>query len=292
MSDKVRGSFHQALAYAVAIAVAVAVARLVPEQWHVLWRVGIADVAATVVIFAFSRIHDNSSLYDPYWSLAPIAIAAYFGWLGLQAGAPEVRILLVGGLVAVWGVRLTYNFFAGWSGLDHEDWRYQDFRRDYPKTYWLISFAGIHFFPTVLTYLGSLSLFPAMALEGRALGWLDGVAALVTAGAIAIEAIADAQLRAFARKTDGTEIMDEGLWHYSRHPNYFGEIMFWWGLWLFALAANPDWWWTVAGPLAITLLFVFVSLPLIDKRHLRKRPAYCEHMEKVSGIVPLPRRDG
>jgi steroid 5-alpha reductase family enzyme len=68
--------------------------------------------------------------------------------------------------------------------------------------------------------------------------------------------------------------------------------MFWWGLWLFALAANPDWWWTIAGPLAITLLFMFVSLPLIDKRHLRKRPAYREHMEKVSGIVPLPRRDG
>ena len=261
-----------------------------PGDIHVLWRIFAADVVATVVIFGFSRIHDNSSLYDPYWSVAPMVIAGYLGWVGLEVGAEQTRVWLVGGLVAAWGVRLTYNFFRGWSGLDHEDWRYQNFRRDFPRAYWAISFAGIHFFPTVLTYLGSLSLYPAMAMEAQPLYWLDGVAVLVTAAAISIEATADAQLRRFAQRTDGSEIMNEGLWRYSRHPNYFGEIGFWWGLWLFGLAAAPEYWWTVVGPLAITLLFVFVSLPLIDKRHLRKRPQYREHMERVSGIVPWPPR--
>jgi steroid 5-alpha reductase family enzyme len=291
MSEKTRGLLHQAIAYVVAIGVAFGIGSLLPTELHILWRVAIADVAATVVVFAFSRIHDNSSLYDPYWSVAPMVIAGCFAWLGTENGASAVRMALAGGLVGVWGVRLTYNFFVGWSGLDHEDWRYRDFRRDYPRAYWLISFLGIHLFPTVLTLGGSLSLYPAMALQGRPLNWLDGLAALVTAAAIAIEAIADAQLREFARNTDGTHIMEDGLWHYSRHPNYFGEIGFWWGLWIFAMAAAPTYWWTVAGPVAITLLFIFVSLPLIDKRHLKKRPAYREHMRKVSGIVPWFRRD-
>ncbi|MGM0555545.1 MAG: DUF1295 domain-containing protein [Myxococcota bacterium] len=291
MSEKSRGILHQTIAYLVAIAVAIGVGSQLPSELHVIWRVAIADVAATAVIFAFSRIHDNSSLYDPYWSVAPVVIAGYFAWLGADAGAPELRIALAGGLVAIWGVRLTYNFFAGWSGLQHEDWRYRNFRRDYPRAYWIISFLGIHLFPTVLTFAGSLSLYPAMALEGRPLNWLDGVAALVTVGAIAIESVADAQLREFARHTDGTRIMEDGVWHYSRHPNYFGEICFWWGLWLFAMAAAPQYWWTVLGPVAITLLFVFVSLPLIDRRHLKKRPAYREHMRKVSGVIPWFRRD-
>lgn len=291
MTPKTRGFLHQLLAYAGAITTAILVARALPGDLHAIWRVAIADLAATAVVFAFSRLHDNSSLYDPYWSVAPVAIAAYFGWLGLSTEAPTLRLVLVGSLVLVWGVRLTYNFFSGWPGLHHEDWRYQNFRRDFPRAYWLISFLGIHLFPTVLTFAGSLALYPAMAIDAAPISWIDALAFIVCAGAIAIETVADAQLRAFTRRSDGTQIMQDGLWRYSRHPNYLGEIGFWWGLWLFAIAAAPAFWWTVVGPLAINLLFVFISLPLIDRRHLRRRPAYRDHMRKVSGILLLPRRD-
>ena len=113
----------------------------------------------------------------------------------------------------------------------------------------------------------------------------------MTGAAIWIEAISDAQLRGF-RNTNppaGT-ILKSGLWAYSRHPNYFGEILFWWGLYLFGLAAEPTMWWTIIGPSAITLLFVFISVPMIDKRSLVRRPGYTEHMMTTSAIVPWPNR--
>jgi steroid 5-alpha reductase family enzyme len=102
-----------------------------------------------------------------------------------------------------------------------------------------------------------------------------------------IEATADAQLHRFCQARKPGEIMSRGLWAYSRHPNYFGEISFWWGLWLFGLAADPgSALWTLAGPAAITALFVFVSVPLIDKRSLARRPGYAEHSKRISAIVP------
>ena len=124
------------------------------------------------------------------------------------------------------------------------------------------------------------------------LGMLDGVASVIIFGAIWIEATADKQLYKFLRgKKKPGEILNKGLWAYSRHPNYFGEIMFWWGLHLLGLAADRSYWWTAIGPLSITLMFLFISIPLIDKRSLERRPHYTEHMKRVSACIPwFPRR--
>ena len=102
------------------------------------------------------------------------------------------------------------------------------------------------------------------------LDWLDAVATLVTLGAIGLAFVADEQLRSFRRDpADRGRCMRTGLWARSRHPNYLGEIATWWGFWLFALAAGPVWWWTGVGAAAITLMFVFVSVPMMEKRALR-----------------------
>ena len=251
-----------------------------------------ADVAATLVVFAFSVALDNSSMYDPYWSVAPLPIALYFA---LQPGrtlitlGPRGWLLLV--LVAVWSVRLTYNFLRGWQGLAHEDWRYVDMRQKTGRAYWLVSLLGIHLFPTLMVFGGCLPLYAALARGARPLNFVDALAALVTGLAIAIEAIADAQLRRFRLRRDRRpdEIMDRGLWAWSRHPNYFGEMAFWWGLWLFALAAGPGNAWTVAGALAITLMFHLVSLRLLETRMLERRPAYAERVRSVPAFVPYRR---
>jgi steroid 5-alpha reductase family enzyme len=274
--------------YVMAIAVAVGAGWLVRAQ-HPIVIALVADVAATVVVFAFSRRFDNSSLYDPYWSVAPPVIALWFTLVPMSGPAPIARQVVVNALVLAWGIRLTHNWYRQWRGLDHEDWRYVDLRRKHGRRYWLVSFAGIHFFPTVLTFLGSLSLYPALAAGTALFGWLDGVALVVTAGAIWIEGAADNQLRNFIRTgpAPGT-IMDRGIWAYSRHPNYFGEIAFWWGLWLFGLSAAPDFWWTVVGPLAITLLFVFISIPMIERRMAERRPGFDAHQRRVSMLIPWP----
>ena len=279
------------LAYVAAGAAGYGAVALAPPM-HPVAQTALADVVGTVVIFGSSRLTDNSSMYDAYWSVLPMALAGWHVALA-PAGADGARKWLVLALVAVWGLRLTYNWLRGWPGLHHEDWRYRDFRVQWGRWYWPGSFAGIHFFPTVLTWLGCLSLWPAMQ-SATPLGPLDAVAAVVTLGATAIEAVADEQLRAFrASKAGG--ICDVGLWSRSRHPNYFGEIGFWVGLWLFVVAAAPaDAGWTSVGPLSMWLLFRFASIPLADKRSLARRPGYAEHIARVPALVPslFPRAKG
>ena len=195
------------------------------------------------------------------------------------------------GLVLTWGARLTWNWARGWSGLVHEDWRYVDLRETTGRAYWAVSLVGLHMMPTLCVYLGCLSLLPALSTGSAPLGALDVLGVIVTTGAIALEAKADQELRRFrlANKTPGA-ILASGLWARSRHPNYLGEILFWWGLFAFSLAADRASWPNIAGPSVITLLSVFVSVPMLDKRHAARRPGYAEHMRRVPGLVPRPWR--
>jgi steroid 5-alpha reductase family enzyme len=287
MSPKALGLLAQGVAYTIALATGLAAGSLVPGL-DPLWRAALGDVVATLVIFAFSVSVSNSSMYDPYWSVAPPALFGFW----LAAGEASPRALLAGVLVFAWGARLTWNFARGWPGLHHEDWRYVDLRGKHGRAYWVVSFFGLHFFPTVLTFVASLPLRVVTRAEGPPLGPLDLLALVVTAGAITIEALSDEQLRAHARSGAPREsICERGLWRYSRHPNYFGELSFWWGLALFSLAADPSALWALGGAVAITLLFVFISVPLLDRRMLARRPAYAEHMKRVSALVPWRRRE-
>lgn len=282
-----------AAAYVMALSAALGVGFLLRDL-PPLAVVAAADLAGTVVVFAWSVGCNNTSMYDPYWSVAPIPIALYL----LHAAATPEAILgrqaVVVALVLTWGVRLTFNWLRRWQGLRDEDWRYVDVRTKTGRLYWPASFLGLHFMPTVAVYLGCLALYPALATGARPLGVLDVAAFAVTAAAILIETVADRQLHRFlASKPAPTAVLGSGLWAVSRHPNYFGEVLFWWGLFLFALASGPaEAWWTVIGPVAITGLFVFISVPLIDRRMLRRRPGYADRMQRVSSLVPWPPRAG
>jgi steroid 5-alpha reductase family enzyme len=244
----------------------------------------VADLVATGVIFAFSVLFNNSSMYDPYWSVAPVPL--FVAWaLPVLDEVGRWRILLIGMLLLAWSVRLTWNWARGWRGLAHEDWRYVQLRQTTGRWYWPVSLLGLHLMPTVFVFLGSLSLYEA-AVSTRAFGFPDAIAATVAALAIGIEATADEQLRAFvqSRPPPGS-LLTSGLWAWSRHPNYFGEVLFWWGMWLFGAAAGaPPW--TLVGPLAMTCLFWFISIPLMEKRMVASRPGYVERQRQVSRLVP------
>ncbi len=275
-----------AIAYAAALAAALVTAAVVPADsplTRALW----ADVVATCVVFGFSMAHDNSSFYDPFWSVAPVPIAVYWLFAPEAAGADGLRQLVVTTLVCAWAIRLTHNWARGWTGLDHEDWRYVEQRESAGKLYWAVSFTGLHMMPTLMVFAGCLALWPAVASGTQPFGVLDVAATAVTAGAIWLEGTADNQLRRFRLSNPPpTAILDTGVWSYVRHPNYLGEIGFWWGLYLFALAADPRAWWTGAGAVAITLLFRFVSLKLIDDRMVARRPNYKTRLEQVPALLP------
>src|SRR5262245_40422810 len=277
------------LAYAVAGGAALFVGTLLSEEHPILVAL-LADLAATVAVFAFSVWADNSSLYDPYWSVAPPALAMYWALSPGADHAVRVRRMLVIALVTLWAVRLTWNWARGWGGLGHEDWRYVDLRDQTGPYYWPVSLLGLHGFPTLQVFLGCLPLWPALHTGEHPFGALDVVAAILTTGAIAIEATADAQLHAFRASAPPGSTLTTGLWAWSRHPNYFGEVTFWWGLFAFGLAADPTAWWTGCGALAITTMFVFVSVPLLDRRMLARRPDYAVRMATVRALVPLPSR--
>jgi steroid 5-alpha reductase family enzyme len=274
------------LAYALAGAVAVAVGAALQgsSSIEVAWW---ADVAATVTVFAFSFTFRNTSFYDPYWSVAPLFIGLY--WLA-TAGADidPLRAALALGLVALWGARLTYNWARGWPALDHEDWRYSNMHEQLGSAlYWPVSLLGLHGMPTVLVFLGCLPLYAAVSVGTRPFGVLDGLAAVVTLGAIALEAGADQQLHRF-RNSDPApgEVLRTGLWAWTRHPNYLGEVLFWWGIFLFGLAASPAHWWMGIGAVLITLLFRFISLRLIETRMLERRPGFAQVQQEIPILWP------
>ena len=249
---------------------------------------GAGYAIATLVVFGFSRAFDNSSFYDAYWSVGPPALAVY--WL-VEAPSVSLRGWCALGVLAVWGARLTWSWARGWTGLDHEDWRYVKMRNDVGRLYWLVSLAGIHAFPSALTFAGALSAYGAIGASAP-FGALDGVGVAVALAAVVIEGVADRQLAVFREgpRPPGATI-DAGLWRYSRHPNYFGEALFWWGLWLLAWPSD----WRVialAGPTAITLLFLLVSIPLAERR-MMKRDDYPAYRRRVpSPLVPWFRRPG
>lgn len=248
-----------------------------------------ADLAATLAIWAFSVAFDNGSFYDAFWSVAPPVFVAW--WISQAApGVSTTRQAAVAILVLAWAVRLTWNWARGWTGLHHEDWRYPLLYERAPMPKWVSSLLGVHVFPTLQVFLGSLALVPALARGTRPFGVLDVIAVLVTAGAILVELVADEQMRAFAREKQPGAIMDRGLWKWSRHPNYFGELAFWWGLWLFGVAAAPSaWWWTLLGPVAMTVMFLFASIPMLDERSAARRPGFEEHVRRTRALIPLPR---
>lgn len=278
-----------AIAYAAALAVglaagAAAAARGLPP----LAVAAIADLVATLAVFAASVVLGNSSVYDPYWSVAPVPIALY--WAAVGAGRPA-RAAIAVALVGAWAVRLTWNCLERWRSLADEDFRYVEIRARTGRLYWPASLVAIHLMPTVWVFLGLLPLHAALARPGRPLGLLDAAAAVVTVGAIAVEAVADRQLRAFvAARRDAGAILDRGLWALSRHPNYLGEVGFWWGIWLFGLAADPRAWWTAAGPVSITLLFALVSVPWMDRRMAARHPGWMERAARVPALLPRPWR--
>lgn len=282
---KLSGIAWQIAAYSLAVLVAVGVFQMYTEH-NLFWRLLVADIAATLVIFVFSRISKNSSFYDPYWSLQPVVIAVGLYFMSWSA-QPFSRQEVVLTMIILYGLRLTYNFLRTWPGLEHQDWRYDDLRKKHGSAYWLVSFGGIHFFPTLLVYGGCLSLIVIYAYPDHFWNWLDIVGLLILSAGIWLEHTADQQLFAFKRASPPRgSLLDSGLWSEFRHPNYLGEIMVWWGLYFFALAANPAFWWVIVGPLSIHLLFVFISIPMKDERMINSRPAYAERMKTVPALWP------
>lgn len=260
----------------------------------ILLKVLLLDVIATVFIFIMSCIFKNASIYDPYWSVAPIVMSISFLYLTNNINTWSI-ILVV--LICVWGIRLTINWASRFNNLRHQDWRYIHFKEKYPKLYPLLNLFGIHLMPTIVVAVAMLPAFNFIGdvtKAGYEPSFMTIIGYLVIVLAILIETIADLQMTMFKRiPSNHGLVLTQGLWKNSRHPNYFGEILFWFGVFLVHFSvknANPV---LVFCPLVVFVLFQFVSIPMMDKRQLNSKPAFKEYMESTNPLLPIfpPKKD-
>ena len=234
-------------------------------------------ITATLIIFLFSNIHKNSSIYDPFWHVAPIPIVLY---ISNQSSLSNLEQSLVISGFLFWALRLTYNWFLNWTNLDHEDFRYIDLKNNNRFLAFINDLFGIHLIPTLIV---NISLYPIyVALTSEDLNNLVYVGFILIIIAVVIQYISDDQMRKFRKDSNNFgKTMKYGLWKYSRHPNYLGEVSFWFGIYIFALASGLTTIWLLACPIVMLALFVFISCPMMDNRSLKRRSDYKEYMDKT-----------
>ncbi|MHA2007856.1 MAG: DUF1295 domain-containing protein [Promethearchaeota archaeon] len=274
------------LSYSTALIIAILVGSIL-SFLHPLVIVLLADLVGTIIIFLISTILKNTSLYDPYWNTVPLLISLYYLLFPQFNIVDNIRYIIVFSLVFIYSVRLTYNWLREWRGLKDEDWRYQLYREKMGKNFWLINLVGLQLMPTIMVYLGSIALYPTISLRTNKIGFIDILAVIITGGGIFLETLADQQSYKFrVKRENAKQIITTGLWHYSRHPNYLGEILFWWGLYLFAIAADFSFYWAIIGPICITILFYVISIPMMENRNLERKPEYKKYREQTSKLIP------
>ena len=240
----------------------------------------IADVAATVATFLFSILFQNASVYDPYWSVQPPVILVAFA-IGKELTALGVLLLVV---VSFWAIRLTANWAYTFGGLNHQDWRYTMLKEKTGVFYPAINFVGIHMVPTLVVYGCILPAVYAVR-EGLAANLASVLFLLLSLGAAIMQGIADIEMHKFRKHRDGAFIR-VGLWKYSRHPNYLGEILMWWGVALSVICAAPRAYYLAAGAVANTVLFFAVSIPMADGRQSRKE-GFAEYKKQTRMLLPI-----
>jgi len=224
----------------------------------------ISDIVMTFVCFFFSMLKKNSSVYDAYWSVIPFFFVVL--WAIIHGAYIDFYHYVVFFVISFWSWRLTFNWTRSWPGFHHEDWRYIKLAKDNGKLYPLVNFFGIHAFPTFMVFVGMWPIFYIFQNE--------------------LQSSVLLYLGAFRFKKHKTEkLLDTGLWARSRNPNYLGEILFWLGLFIIGQAYTAPLY-TIAGVGIMLFLFVFISIPMKEKRMLERRPNFKGYMECVPMLFP------
>ncbi|MEI6237345.1 MAG: DUF1295 domain-containing protein [Candidatus Saccharibacteria bacterium] len=250
-------------------------------------------VASLVGLFAYMSLwyifaikNNDLSLVDIAYGMGFVAIALSM----LIFTHPEPIRLVMALLVTVWGIRLTYMIAR--RKIDKpEDWRYSDMRAKWGKKYKQKAYINIFVTQGLVILIISAPVL-VLANYYTPIGILQAVGLTVWLIGFLIEYFADKQLKQFliARK-DKSKVMESGLWNYTRHPNYFGEVLQWWGLWLIVVAL-PFGWLAIISPILITFLILFVSgIPLIEKKYINNS-SYQNYAKRTSVFIPWPPKKG
>ena len=257
--------------------------------WAAAWSGLALIIALATVTWSASIVRRDASLVDRTWSLFIAGSAIVYG---IVLGPLNERGQWMLALVVVWSLRL--SAFITWRNWGHgEDRRYQEIRARNQPNFGLKSLYLIFGLQSVLAWIVSSPFL--VGLRGTAaMGWLDASGIVLAVFGILFEAVADWQMARFKGDPDNKgRVMDAGLWHYTRHPNYFGETCVWWGVGLVALAGGgPSGAWCLVSPLLMTFLLLKVSgVSLLERDIAQRRPAYRQYVSSTNAFIPgRPRR--
>lgn len=236
--------------------------------------------------FAFSLIKKRNDVADVAWGLGFVLMTWVSFFMSNDFGA---RGLLVGILVSAWGFRLAWHIHARNKGKA-EDYRYLEWRKKWGKWFYIRSYFQVYLLQGLFLFLIVMPVLLINKHAGVRLGMLDFISVAVWILGFLFESVSDAQLARFIKDpANKGKLMQSGLWAYTRHPNYFGEVTQWWGIWLIALSV-PNGVFAIIGPITITFLILKVSgIPMLEKK-MAKHPDFAEYKNKVSVFIPLPRK--
>ncbi|KAL9654969.1 hypothetical protein ABK040_008758 [Willaertia magna] len=312
------------------------------------WVIFYIDIICTIFTFTISVYYNNSSIYDPYWSVFPpfallllcidyflsdrVISRIYLNWIGnidsnqLIGGSFSWLFLVVFMCLNIWAYRLTKNFLTrpendesagNFITKGQEDWRYRALRLSsinllkkfginiennsrWNIPYWIVSFLGIHLFPTLIVFFAMIPLFAIIfnsnQIVGHSMTWLQLIgfiaSALFSLFCVLISHLADVTLhKHLAARTNNRQVLVEGVWAYSRHGNYFGEVGFWWSIFFFALSfqnaqIEQSFIYFIWGPIVVTCLFQFISIPWVERKMSETKPMYSLYQKQVSVMIP------
>lgn len=236
--------------------------------------------------FVVSLFLKRNDIADVAWGLGFIVVAfsAFF-----FSDEHSIRQLVALTLVSLWGLRLSLHIYLRNRGKK-EDYRYSAWRKAWGKWFYLRSYFQVYVFQGIMLFLIISPVLVIMRFGGPELGLLDVFGVLVWWTGFFFESVGDMQLTRFLKdKKNKGKLMQSGLWKYTRHPNYFGEVLGWWGIFVIALSV-PYGIYSVIGPLTITVLILKVSgIPLLEKK-MKEHPDFKEYSRRVSVFFPLPQK--
>lgn len=240
------------------------------------------------LLWVWSVARRDVSVVDAWWGVGFVGVAWFYRRVGPP---PDAWHLLHLAMVTLWGIRLGAHI-AWRSRGDGEDHRYAAMRTRRPKGFWWRSLFTVFFLQALLLTLLSYPLYVVQSADQLSLPSLFGLGSLLWVVGFFFEAVADFQMLRFKNDPSNRgRVLDRGLWRLSRHPNYFGESLLWWGFGAMAVAAGS--WWALAAPLLMTFLLLGVSgVSLLEKTITSRRPEYREYQERTNAFLPGPPQRG
>lgn len=251
----------------------------------ILIRIFISNVISTVIIWLIGVVLGTASTYDAYWSVQTPFI---FICLLIKFKNVNIGNFIYLELILFWAIRLTYNYTKTFHDISYIDWRYEQIRETTGKFYQIINLIGICLVPTIIVYAASIPSF-LFVMNNYDFELIEIIGFIIMFLSTIIEMIADADIHKFKTiRKDKNEIINIGLWKYSRHPNYFGEICFWYGVaFSYIFCDFKSNWITIIGAILNNALFLGISIPLAEKRLSKYKEGFDEYKKNTSMLIPI-----